>query len=109
MDDDANVRRVFAQGLDANKQSEPLSRAFSEYLLAHNSSREAIAVARKLTRSAPALNSGWRLYADICAKAKSSCVTEAKEGLVDSQTRFGVDTLPGELPPNGLFGRLVTR
>ena len=109
MDDDANVRRVFAQGLDANKQSEPLSRAFSEYLFAHNLSREAIAVARKLTRSAPALNSGWRLYADICAKSKSSCVTEAKEGLVDSQTRFGVDTLPGELPPNGLFGRLVTR
>ena len=109
MDDDANVRRVFAQGLDANKQNEPLSRAFSEYLLAHNGSREAIAVARKLTRSAPALNSGWRLYADICAKAKSSCVIEAQEGLVNSQTRFGVDTLPGELPPNGLFGRLVTR
>jgi tetratricopeptide (TPR) repeat protein len=109
MNDDINVRRVFAQGLDANKQSESLSRAYSGYLLAHNGSREAIAVARKLTRSAPALNSGWRLYVDICAKAKSSCVDEAKEGLIESQTRFGVDMLPGELLPNGLFGRLVTR
>lgn len=109
MDDEANARRVFAQGIDANKQSEPLSRAFAEYLLTRNSAREAIAVARKLTRSAPALNSGWRLYAEICKKAQSSCASEARQGLLESQTRYGVDLLPGELPPNGLFGRLVSR
>jgi tetratricopeptide (TPR) repeat protein len=109
MDDEANVRRVFGQGIEANKQSELLSRAYSEYLLAQNSAREAVAVARKLTRAAPALNSGWRLYAEICAKTQSSCVGEAQEGLADSQTRYGVDLLPGELPPNGLFGRLVSR
>lgn len=109
MDDEVNARRVFAQGIDANKQSEVLSRGFAEYLLAQNSTREAIAVARKLTRAAPALNSGWRLYADICAKAPSSCIDEAKQGLMDAQTRYGVDLLPGELPPNGLFGRLIVR
>lgn len=107
--DQSNARRVFGQGMEANKQSEKLARAFSEYLLGQNSNREAIAVARKLTRSAPALTSGWRLYADICARTQSSCSAEAKLGLADSQTRFGVDLLPGELPPNGLFGRLVTR
>lgn len=107
--DDANARRVFGQGIDANKQSEALSRAYAEYLLAKNSPREAVAVARKLTRSAPALNSGWRLYTQICAKSGSSCLAEAQEGLADSQTRYGVDLLPGETPPNGLFGRLVIR
>lgn len=109
MDDEFNVRRVFGQGLEVNKQSRVLARAYSDYLLAHQGGREAIAVARKLTRSAPALNSGWRLYTDICTKTQSSCISEARQGLTDSQTRFGVDLLPGELPPNGLFGRLVAR
>lgn len=109
MDDEANARRVFAQGLDANKQSEVLSRAFAGFLLSQNNAREAVAVARKLTRAAPALNSGWRLYAEICAKAQSSCAIEAMQGLTDAQTRYGVDLLPGELPPNGLFGRLIAR
>lgn len=109
LDDEANARRVFGQGIEANKQSATLTRAFSEYLLANNAKREAVAIARKLTRSAPALISGWRLYAEICAKAQSSCVAEAKLGLADAQKRYGVDLLPGEQPPNGLFGRLVTR
>lgn len=109
MDDETNARRVFGQGMEANKQSEKLARQFAEYLLAHKSAREAVAVARKLTRSAPALMSGWRLYREICAKAQASCVDEAAQGLEDARTRFGVDLLPGELPPNGLFGRLVTR
>jgi Flp pilus assembly protein TadD len=108
MGDQSNARRVFGQGMEANKQSEILARAFSEYLLTQNSNREAIAVARKLTRSAPALTSGWQLYADICARTQSSCSADARLGLADSQTRFGVDLLPGEPPPNGLFGRLVT-
>ena len=109
MDDEFNARRVFGQGLESNKQSQALTRAYSEYLLVHGSGREAIAVARKLTRAAPALTSGWRLYTEICTKTQSSCITEARQGLVDTQTRFGVDLLPGELPPNGLFGRLVAR
>lgn len=109
MDDDANARRVFGQGIEANKQSSKLTRAYAEFLVAENSNREAVSIARKLTRSAPALNSGWRLYAEICAKTRSSCVAEAQLGLADAKTRFGVDLLPGELPPNGLFGRLATR
>lgn len=109
LDDDANARRVFGQGIEANKQSEELVRAFSEYLLANKNKREAVSAARKLTRLAPALNSSWRLYAEICAKAAASCVADSKLGLADSQTRYGVDLLPGEQPPNGLFGRLVKR
>lgn len=109
MGDETNARRVFGQGMENNKQSQPLARAYSEYLLSHNSEREAVSVARKLTRSAPALISGWQLYAEICGKVRSDCVNEARTGLKDAQTRFGVDLLPGELPSNGLFGRLSTR
>ena len=109
MDDNANTRRVYGQGIEANKQSSKLTRAYAEFLVVENSNREAVSIARKLTRSAPALISGWRLYAQICAKTRSNCEAEAQLGLADAQTRFGVDLLPGELPPNGLFGRLATR
>lgn len=107
--DQANATRVFGQGIEENKQSEPLTRAYSTYLLSLNRGREAIATTRKLTRAAPALISGWQLYLETCTKTRSACVNEAKEGLADSRTRFGVDLLPGELPPNGLFGRLANR
>ena len=109
IDDQANATRVYGQGIEANKQSEPIARAYSEYLLSRNRAREAVATARRLTRSAPALISGWELYVEICTKARSNCIDDAKEGLADSRSRFGVDLLPGELPPNGLFGRLITR
>ena len=107
--DQANATRVFGQGIESNKQSEPLTRAYSEYLLSLNRGREAVAAARKLTRSAPALISGWQLYLEICTKTRSNCIDDATAGLADSKTRFGVDLLPGELPPNGLFGRLIAR
>jgi tetratricopeptide (TPR) repeat protein len=107
--DYTNARRVFRQGIEANKQSEPLARAYAFWSIMRGNDREAVAVARRLTRSAPALASGWRLYAEICTKAKANCTTEANQGLIDSKTRYGIDLLPGELPPNGLFGRFVIR
>ncbi|MEH6757977.1 MAG: tetratricopeptide repeat protein [Parasphingorhabdus sp.] len=104
-----NARRVYRQGLDANKQNEPLTRKYAEWLLANGKRREAVATAKRLTQSAPSLNSGWRLYTEICTKTRSDCVTQANRGLADSKTRYGIDLLPGELAPNGLFGRFVTR
>ena len=107
--DTANARRVFRQGIEANKQSEALARAYAFWSMAHGNDREAVAAVRRLTRSAPALTSGWRLYGEICVKAKAGCSAEANQGLMDSKTRYGVDLLPGELPPNGLFGRFAFR
>lgn len=107
--DQSNARRVFRQGIDANKQSEPLTRAYSFWSLARGKDREAIAAARRLTRSAPALTSGWRLYLEICTKANSGCTAEANTGLIDSKTRYELDFLPAELPSSGLFGRFITR
>lgn len=107
--DPVNARRVFRQGIDANKRNEPLARAFAEWLMAEGKDREAIATVRRLTRVAPALSSGWRLYSEICTKTKSDCVAEAKRGLADSATRYGIDLLPSQLSPDGLFGRFVIR
>ncbi|MGB5076181.1 MAG: tetratricopeptide repeat protein, partial [Sphingorhabdus sp.] len=107
--DPANARRTFRQVIDTNKQSEPLTRAFVEWLLSKNNEREAVAAARRITRSAPALISGWRLYSETCIRTRSDCVAEAKRGMFDATTRYGIDLLPGELPPNGLFGRFVIR
>lgn len=105
--DQTNVRRVFRQGIQANKQSQPIARAYSKWLMAHGYTQEAVTVARKITRSAPALTSGWLLYAEVCMKTQSNCAADAKQGHLDSQTRYGIDLLPGELPPNGLFGRFM--
>jgi tetratricopeptide (TPR) repeat protein len=107
--DPVNARRVFRQGIEANKQSESLARAYAFWSMARGNDREAVATVRRLTRSAPALMSGWRLYDEICVKAKAGCSAEANQGLMDSETRYGLDLLPGELPPNGLFGRFVIR
>ena len=107
--DEENVRRVFRQGIEANKQNQSLARAYSNWLLAQGNTREALAVARKITRSAPALTSGWRHYAEICSKAQASCSNEAQQGVKASQSRYGIDLQPGELPPNGLFGQFAGR
>lgn len=107
--DPVNARRVFREGIEANKQNEPLARIFAEWLMAEGKNREAIATAKRLTRLAPALSSGWRLYREICTKTESDCVAEAERGLADSATRYGIDLLPGQLAPNGLFGRFVIR
>lgn len=109
LDDKDNVRRVFRQGIEANKQNQSLVRAYSNWLLAQGNIREALAVARKITRSAPALTSGWRLYAEVCTNAQASCTTEAQQGVKASQRQYGIDLPPGELPPNGLFGRFTAR
>lgn len=106
---ESGVRRVYVQALDANKQSSELTRAHTNWLVAEGRTREAAAVARRLTRHAPALMSGWRLYLALCRKHDQRCVPEAERGLDNARTLFGIDLPPGAPPPNGLFGRLVER
>ena len=106
---EGGVNRVYAQALDANKQSSPLTAAYARWLVSVDRPREAIAMARRLTRYAPALISGWRLYGDLCRRFDRTCSAEAAAGMANAQTLFGIDLPPGTPPPNGLFGRLVQR
>jgi predicted Zn-dependent protease len=106
---DSGVSRSFQQALDANKQNRVLAEYYTDWLVKEGRHREAIAVGRRLTRYAPALVSGWRLYAELCRELQSDCLEDAERGLADSRTRFGIDLAYGSPPPNGLFGRLVER
>lgn len=108
-DDVFNARRVFRDGVAANPQDIRLATAYTQWLLRHGRNREAVAAARRLTNAAPALSSGWRLYAAICRRVDAGCEAEAEDGLSDAKTAYGIDLKPGELPPNGLFGRFVIR
>jgi tetratricopeptide (TPR) repeat protein len=105
----SGVSRVYRDALDANKQSERLTAAYARWLVSQKRTREAVAAARRLTRYAPALLSGWRLYADLCQRFDQSCVSSAATGLANAATLFGVDLEPGQPPPNGLLGRFVTQ
>lgn len=106
---DSGVKRVFVEALDANKQSSELTEAYTRWLVAEERHREAVAMARRLTRYAPALMSGWRTYAELCRTTDQQCVAEAQRGLANARTMFGIDLPPGTPPPNGLFGRLIER
>lgn len=105
----SGVNRAFVQGLDQNKQSSELTQEYGRWLVSEGRTREAVAMARRLTRYAPALMSGWRQYLDLCRRFQPSCVTSAERGLDEARTLLGVDLPPGTSPPNGLFGRLIER
>jgi Tfp pilus assembly protein PilF len=105
----SGVSRAFIQGLDANKQSTKLTAAYTNWLVSKRRPREAVALARRLTRYAPALISGWRLYLNLCQRLQPTCSDEAQAGLADARTRFAIDPTPGEPAPNGLFGRFAER
>lgn len=106
MDDPENARRVFRQGAEVNPQDLVYFKEFTRWLRSEDRSREAIAVARRLTRDAPAMVRGWELYRDLCKAAADPCSQDAERGLEDSRTRYWIDYKPGENPPPGLFGRL---
>ena len=107
--DASGVSRVYRDALEGNKQSQQLTAAYAKWLASQDRTREAVAIARRLTRYAPALSSGWRLYADLCRKFDQSCVGPATTGLANARTLFGVDLEPGQPPPNGLLGRFVVQ
>ena len=108
-DDLENARRMWRQGISGNSQNPDRSRAYVAWLTAYRQEREALAVARRLTHQAPALLGGWRLYRDTCARQKQDCLGTAQAGLKNASTLYGIDLLPGQTPPNGLFGRIVMR
>ena len=103
---ESGVDRTYGQALDANKQSSEITASYAQWLVAQKRSREAVAMARRLTRYAPALLSGWQLYGDLCRSTGASCVDEATRGLANARSLFEIDPAPGTAPPNGLFGRL---
>jgi tetratricopeptide (TPR) repeat protein len=105
----SGVERIYSQALSSNRQNLQLTRGYAEWLLKNGRGREAVAIARRLTREAPALVSGWKYYMSLCARAEENCEADAARGLADARTRFGIDLEPGTLPPNGLFGRFVRR
>ena len=106
---DGGVSRVYVQALDTNKQSTELTAAYSNWLASEGRSREAVAMARRLTRYAPALISAWTLYGELCRRFDPTCISAAEAGMENAKTLFGIDLPPGTPPPNGLFGRLVER
>lgn len=107
--DPENAERMWRQGIDANRQNSLIVKEAADWLVANGKSREAIAIARRLTHDAPALLSGWRLYESLCSRGNAGCEQAAERGLSAATRRYGIDLLPGEPPPNGLFGRIITR
>lgn len=104
-----NAQRIWRQGIEANRQNSEFASEAVRWFEANGQDREAVAIARRLTHDAPALLSGWRLYAEVCARAGQPCVADARRGLSRAATIYAIDLLPGQSPPNGLFGRIVTR
>lgn len=104
--DTANARRVLRQGAETNPQNVGYAIEHTKWLRDQGKGREAIAVARRLTRNAPAITRGWELYRDLCEASSNPCLQDAERGLADSRTRFWIDYKPGETPPPGLFARL---
>lgn len=104
---ETGVSRVYGQALDVNKQSAPLTAAYTRWLVSQGQKREAVAIAHRLTEYAPALLRGWQLYQDLCRRFDQSCLSDSTKGLANAHTLLGIDLPLGEPPPNALFGRIV--
>lgn len=104
--DSENGRRVLQQGAEENPQSFSYVADHIQWLREHDREREALAVARRLTRNAPAMTRAWELYRALCSDASDPCESEAQRGLTDSRTRYWIDYRPGENAPPSLFARL---
>lgn len=105
--DESGVRRAFADGITQNPQDPALSAAFRTWLEASGESRQAIAEARRLTRKAPALVSGWVAYRAVCQRQhEETCVADAQIGLERATKLLGVDLTPGTQTLRNLIGRL---
>jgi predicted Zn-dependent protease len=104
----AGAMIAFRDAFDRNDQDSALVRAYATWLEQKGQGSRAVIIARRLTRNAPSLISGWKLYGELCARvADSDCSAEADGGLARARQRFGVDPRSDEQRPNGLFGRLA--
>jgi predicted Zn-dependent protease len=94
--------RVTAAALDADPQNGRLAAELARIWLAHGQPGRAVAVARRLTRAAPALVSGWTLLQGLCPKSgDAACAGDAARGLERARRLFTLDTIPGQMPPLG--------
>lgn len=105
----AGADRVFGAGIDGNPQNIMLASAYADWLLENGRQRQAVAILRRYTRDTPASVKGWRLYADLCRQTDSGCEREAESNRARAATIYGIDLPPGQLQPNGLFGRIIER
>jgi tetratricopeptide (TPR) repeat protein len=105
----AAVRRIYGQAIDQQPQNLALFRHYADWLERNDQLRRAVAVMRRYTRDSPASIAGLEAYREICARAGAGCEREARLALDRARTRYGLDLEPGQLQPNGLFGRLVGR
>lgn len=102
----AAVERVYRDGVAAHPQSVALARDFATWLLARGRPDAAVAIATRLTRANPYRNSGWKLLADVCAKAGDSpCVARAKAGLAKARITYQFEPTVGGRDVNLLLGR----
>lgn len=108
-ENDAGARRVFRDALAALPQDVRLTEAYTSWLIGEGRSREAVAAARQLARDTPALEPAWTLYERVCRRVEEPCASEARRGADEARTSFWIDLRHGELPRQGLFGRLVRR
>jgi predicted Zn-dependent protease len=107
-DNKAGVAIAFRDAFDRNDQDSDLVRTYAAWLEQQGQGTHAVSIAGRLTNNAPSLLSGWRLYADLCARTPGAgCGTEAEAGLARARQRFGVDLRSDEPRPTGLFGRLL--
>lgn len=100
------VERVYREGIDVHSQDAGLTRQFTDWLLARGRRQSAVSAARRLTTMAPARNSSWAIYADVCRRANNpSCLADAQRGAATARTNYSLDPLPGVKRGDTLFGR----
>lgn len=103
----AGAMVALRDAFDRNDQDSALVRTYTGWLEREGQSTRAVSIARRLTRNAPSLLSGWRLYAELCSRnPDADCGKEAQAGLTRAEQRFGVDPRSDEPLSTGLFGRL---
>lgn len=100
------VERVFREGVDAHPLDPRLTARFADWLLKRGRGESAVAAARRLVTVAPSRESGWRVFASTCQRAKNTvCAGDAARGLARAKTVYQLDPLPGVRAPDPLFGR----
>lgn len=104
--DNAAADRALRAGISANIQDRWLSRTFADWLMRTGKTMQAVAIARRLTHSAPALVSGWKSYLDLCTRTDAGCADDARDGLARAQRRFAIDRRPDEALEIGLVSPL---
>lgn len=96
------LARVTGAALDADPQNGALAAALARRWLERGQPDRAVAIARRVTRAAPGLVSGWTLLQGLCSRAADhSCASDAALGLERARRLYTLDTVSGQMPPLG--------